>query len=44
MRLNEPMVWRDERGKLKRRGRVLAAWRLKAAKEFQKREGMDTGR
>lgn len=37
--MNEPMVWRDERAKLKRRGRVLGAARLKAEKHFQKREG-----
>lgn len=51
MRLNEdePLVWRDERSKLRkrevrRRGRILEAGRLKAEKEFQKREGMDSGR
>lgn len=51
MRLNkdEPIVWRDERGKVKkrevrRRGRILEAGRVKAEKEFQKREGMDSGR
>ncbi len=44
MRLNEdePLVWRDERSKVRkrkvrRRGRILEAGRLKAEKEFQKR-------
>ena len=46
MRLNEdePLVWRDERGKVSRGGRILEAGRLNAEKEFQKREGMDSGR
>lgn len=42
-------MWRDERNERKkrevrRRGRILEAGRLKAEKEFQKGEGMDSGR
>lgn len=50
MRLNEdePPVWGDERSKVRnrevrRRGRILEARTLKAVKEFQKGEGMDSG-
>lgn len=51
MRLNEdePLVWRDERSrvrkrKVRRRGRILEAGRLKAEKEFQKGDRMDSAR
>lgn len=52
MRLNEdePLVWRDERSKVKkrevrRRGGGYWEWGgLRAEKEFQKRGGMDAAR
>lgn len=44
MNEDEPLVWRDERGKVRRWVRILEAGRLKAEKEFEKREGMDSGR
>lgn len=51
MRLNEdePLVWRDERSEVRkwlvrRRGMIWEAGGLKAEKEFQKREGMDSAR